>query len=99
MKIENKTGGKILLGYIGVQVLAVGVGLYHHYSQPQIISFAATSEAIEYSWNDILYGAIRNPHINHPISPAQSSPKEFKISLIGATTGTSGDCVLTIPIA
>ncbi len=95
MKMDKKIISKALLGFVGVQFLSVGVGLYRHYSSPQKGCVVWKREANGYHQDEIFYS---NP-IQCPIGPIQHETKEFKAYIIGSTTGSSGDCaVMTFPV-
>lgn len=99
MNMQKETTSWILIGHIGVQACAVGAGLTYHYSQRQIASVVLTIEAPRYTMQDILYGAITKPQLNHPTHSSHIRTKELSINLIGSTTGSSGDfCTLSVPV-
>lgn len=98
MNIPKKTISQGLLTYIGVQALAVGAGLTYHYAQPHAAPIILTIEASRYSLQDTLYGVIMKPLLNYPIDLSQRHTKELGITLIGSTTGPSGDCTLIFPV-
>lgn len=97
MNMQKETTSWILIGHIGVQACAVGAGLTYHYLQRQIAPIILTIEAPRYSMQDILYGAIMKPQPNDPANP-QNRSKELSITLIGSTTGPSGDCTVVFPV-
>lgn len=98
MNIPKKTISQGLLTYIGVQALVVGASLTYHYAQPHAAPIVLTIEAPRYTLQDILYGAITKPRLNYPIDSSQRHTKELGITLIGPTTGPSGDCALIFPV-
>jgi hypothetical protein len=98
MNIPKKIINGGLLFYAGGQVLTVGAGLAHHYSQQQIAPIVLTIEAPRYSMQELLYGAITKPY--HPADFPQNPTFEYKLTLLVAgTTGSSGyDATMVFPV-
>lgn len=101
IKISRKAIVKILLSFIGIQALAVVIGLCQKYIFPPIkLPLKEESKKISDCQSDILYGAIGPFRI--PIEPMRDENRVLSISLVGTTsattvtasTGASGDMAI-----
>ena len=99
MKINQKMVSYGFLGIIGVQVLFVSVGLSRRYSYPQGKWASKKTETIRYNWDEIFYGTIGNNSTQTSELPMGNGSGELKISLVGFSTGTSGDsAIMSFPV-
>ncbi|MDD4980927.1 MAG: hypothetical protein PHC54_06660 [Candidatus Omnitrophica bacterium] len=101
IKIGRKVIAKSLLSFIGIQALAVVIGLCQKYIfSPAKPPFREETKKISDYQDDVLYGAIRPFRI--PIEPVQDEDRVLSISLVGTTsatattasTGPSGDITI-----
>ena len=89
IKISRKAIARGLLGFIGVQTLAVVGGLCQKYIFPPIKQpLKEELKKISECQSDILYGAI-SPFRN-PIEPMRDENRIVSIALVGTTSATTG---------
>ncbi len=97
IQLDKKTIAKDLLGFAGVQVLTVVIGISHHYLLPhEKPIIREETKTIEECRNDVLYGAISA--LRNPVEQSRDETKLFRAYLIGTTTGPSGDSTIEIPV-
>ena len=100
IKVPIKKVSYGLLASIGVQAIAVGIGIHHYYTSSREINFIGKPISFQYYLDDVRYAVITNSRHNYSTNPLQGETKEFKIHFASVTTGTvSGDsAIITIPV-